>query len=216
MRAMPPPLLGRGAGVRHKPFELDKYKTKDKNEKLVKSSSCALRDIAGRPQSGLARGHAVGESINFTRDLANEPPNILTPTEMATGPQQWQRMQAKIEDSMRLNGELGMGSLLSRIQKVRPARNIDRDPLQPPEQPGQNGELIALSAKALRSTAGAYYLSSPVRKDSMKTKLRPFVGQRFWNQCARRYAQTPNVPVLGVVAPSRTCRMEKLRVPSDV
>ncbi|HKP69428.1 MAG TPA: M17 family peptidase N-terminal domain-containing protein, partial [Pyrinomonadaceae bacterium] len=65
-------------------FELDKYKTKDKNDKAVTkfgfhSEGANAADV----KRGLSRGDAIGESMNFTRDLANEPPNILTPTEMA-------------------------------------------------------------------------------------------------------------------------------------
>ena len=34
-------------------------------------------------KDGLERGESIGNAMNFTRDLANEPPNILHPTEMA-------------------------------------------------------------------------------------------------------------------------------------
>src|SRR4030095_2201957 len=65
-------------------FELDKYKTKDKNDKTVNKFVFHLEGAkASDLKSGLNRGKAIGESMNFTRDLANEPPNILTPTEMA-------------------------------------------------------------------------------------------------------------------------------------
>ncbi|MGH9949598.1 MAG: M17 family peptidase N-terminal domain-containing protein, partial [Pyrinomonadaceae bacterium] len=65
-------------------FELDKYKTKDKNTKAVtKLVVCVDGAKPAGLKSGIARGEAIGESMNFTRDLANEPPNILTPTEMA-------------------------------------------------------------------------------------------------------------------------------------
>src|SRR5690348_9444075 len=65
-------------------FELDKYKTKDKNGKAVDNFVLCIDGAkASDLKDGLARGQAIGESINLTRDLANEPPNILTPTEMA-------------------------------------------------------------------------------------------------------------------------------------
>src|SRR4030095_1493187 len=54
-------------------FELDKYKTKDKNNKAV---SGLVVGVAGSKQAelkaGIERGRAIGESMNFTRDLANE------------------------------------------------------------------------------------------------------------------------------------------------
>jgi leucyl aminopeptidase len=65
-------------------FELDKYKTKDKNEKAVTSFVvCVDGAKPADLKSGITRGQVIGDSMNFTRDLANEPPNILHPTEMA-------------------------------------------------------------------------------------------------------------------------------------
>src|SRR5439155_23496324 len=65
-------------------FELDKYKTKDKNEKSVTNFVVCIEGAKpGDVSTGAKRGQAIGESINFTRDLANEPPNILHPTELA-------------------------------------------------------------------------------------------------------------------------------------
>ncbi len=40
-------------------------------------------------QAGLDRGVIFAEATNFARDLANEPSNLLTPTEMASRAQQW-------------------------------------------------------------------------------------------------------------------------------
>src|SRR5688572_4328820 len=73
-------------------FELDKYKTKDKNDKAVSKFVFHFEGASGGDlKRGLSRGKAVGESINFTRDMANEPPNILTPTEMANRAQKMAR-----------------------------------------------------------------------------------------------------------------------------
>src|SRR5687767_1979236 len=57
-------------------FELDKYKTKDKNKKAVNSLVvCVEGARASELRSGIERGQVIGESMNFTRELANEPPN---------------------------------------------------------------------------------------------------------------------------------------------
>ena len=53
--------------------------------------------------------------MNFTRDLANEPPNILTPTEMAKRAQAMAKdvgLKCEILDEARMT-KLGMGSLMS-------------------------------------------------------------------------------------------------------
>ena len=97
-------------------FELDKYKTKDKNSKAVtKMVICVDGASTADLKSGIARGIAIGDSMNFTRDLANEPPNILTPTEMAKRASKMAKevgLKIEILDEVRME-KMGMGSLLS-------------------------------------------------------------------------------------------------------
>jgi len=65
-------------------FELDKYKSADRSKQAV--TTFGVHVEGAKPadlKKGLTRGEIIGESMNFTRDLANEPPNVLTPTEMA-------------------------------------------------------------------------------------------------------------------------------------
>ena len=103
-------------GVITSQFELDKYKTKDKNNKAINTFVvCIDGATAADLKEGVARGTAIGESINFTRELANEPPNILTPTEMAKRAQEMAKevgLKIEVLDEARMQ-KLGMGSLLS-------------------------------------------------------------------------------------------------------
>lgn len=51
-------------------FELDKYKTKDKEDKQVTGLIICIPDAKPADlKAGIARGQSIGESINFTRDL---------------------------------------------------------------------------------------------------------------------------------------------------
>jgi len=63
-------------------FEPDKYRTKEKEEReieqIVVVSRCGQESVA----DGAERGRIIGESINFTRDLANER-RIPEPTILA-------------------------------------------------------------------------------------------------------------------------------------
>src|SRR6187549_1839751 len=109
-------------------FELDKYKTKEKNDKAVTKFVFHSEGAKGGDiKAGLTRGQAIGESMNFTRDLANEPPNILTPTEMANRAQKMARevgLKCEILDEARMR-KMGMGSLLSvSIGSEQPAKMI--------------------------------------------------------------------------------------------
>ena len=91
-------------------FEPDHYKTDPKkNEQLVESFT-----IAGASQSAADQGRILGEAQNFTRSLANEPGNLLTPTRLAERAREMagqQGLECDILDQKRME-ELGMGALL--------------------------------------------------------------------------------------------------------
>ena len=60
-------------------FESDRYKTDPKKtEKHVDSFA-----VLGASQAALDRGRILAEAQNFTRSLANDPPNLLTPMRLA-------------------------------------------------------------------------------------------------------------------------------------
>ena len=97
-------------------YEIDKYKTKDKKDKALESF---VLYVAGADEKalkdGLAKGEIIGDSMNFTRDLCNEPANILYPTEMANRAQKMAKetgLKCEILDEAKMR-KLGMGSLLS-------------------------------------------------------------------------------------------------------
>jgi leucyl aminopeptidase len=95
-------------------LEADRYKTDPKkNEKQVASFA-----VLGASQAAADRGRILAEAQNFTRDLANEPANKLTPTllagrarEMAAG---W-GLECEVLDQDRMR-QLGMGALLGVAQ----------------------------------------------------------------------------------------------------
>lgn len=65
-------------------------------------------------QQGVAAGQVVGEAANWARDLVNEPPNYLTPSEMARRVVQRAEaagLKAQVLGEAEM-AELGMGSLL--------------------------------------------------------------------------------------------------------
>ena len=65
-------------------FEPDKYRTEDKEKRLIERLVVVME---GEDDTALNRrveeGRIVGEAVNFTRELANEPGGYLTPTDMA-------------------------------------------------------------------------------------------------------------------------------------
>ena len=65
--------------------------------------------------SALQHGHILAQATNFARDLINEPPNVLTPGELASRAEAMARetgLECEIFDRPRMQ-ELGMGGLLA-------------------------------------------------------------------------------------------------------
>jgi len=72
-------------GALYADYEADFYKTRDKNEREVKrfrilfDRKVPVKDIG----DSIRRGIEIGEATNYARTLANEPSNILTPSQFA-------------------------------------------------------------------------------------------------------------------------------------
>jgi leucyl aminopeptidase len=94
--------------------ENDRYKTDPKkNEKHVDSFA-----VLGGSQAALDRGRILAEAQNFSRDLANEPANVLTPTLLAERAKQMASefgLECEVLDQDRMR-QLGMGALLGVAQ----------------------------------------------------------------------------------------------------
>src|SRR4029079_5993534 len=97
-------------------FEPDKYRTKDKEKREIDALTVVAEGADEKALSrGAERGRIIGESINFTRDLANEPGAYMTPTIMADRAREVANefgLSLDVLDEARMEQE-GMGSLLS-------------------------------------------------------------------------------------------------------
>ena len=61
-------------------YSFDKYLTQEEDEKLV---SPELVNVPGADPAGLEEGKILGEAQCYTRDIANEPGNVITPVTLA-------------------------------------------------------------------------------------------------------------------------------------
>ncbi|HMQ02847.1 MAG TPA: leucyl aminopeptidase [Pyrinomonadaceae bacterium] len=198
-------------------FELDKYKTKDKKDKTV--SKIVVCIDGAKPSDlnkGLSRGRIVGESMNFTRDLANEPPNILTPTEMANRAQKIAReagMKFEVLDEAKMQ-KLGMGSLLSVTKgSDQPAKMIVLR-YSPAKSTARKGELLALVGKGITFDTGGISLKPGEGMDAMKYDMSG--GATVLGAMRAIALLKPTVPVLGIVAAVENMPDGKASRPSDV
>jgi leucyl aminopeptidase len=204
-------------GVVTSQFELDKYKSKDKSEGTVDNFVLFI-DGAGEAdlKKGLSRGTAIGESMNFTRDLANEPPNILTPTEMANRAAKMAKetgLKCEILEEAQMR-KMGMGSLLSvSLGSEQPAKLIILR-YTPTKSTAANGELLALVGKGITFDTGGISIKPAEGMEAMKYDM---TGGATVIGTMRAIAKLkPSVPVLGIVAAVENMPDGRASRPSDV
>ncbi|MGD9628481.1 MAG: leucyl aminopeptidase [Pyrinomonadaceae bacterium] len=198
-------------------FELDKYKSADRS--LPSVGLFGVYIDGARPadvKNGLSRGEIIGDSMNFTRDLANEPPNILTPTEMANRAQKMAKetgLKCEILDEAKMT-KLGMGSLMS-VSKgsEEPAKMIILR-YTPAKNTGAKGELLALVGKGITFDTGGISLKPGEGMDSMKYDMSG--GATVLGVMRAIALLKPTVPVLGIVAAVENMPDGKASRPSDV
>ncbi len=198
-------------------FELDKYKTKDKQDKVV--SNLIVCVDGAKPadlKNGIARGQAIGESMNFTRDLANEPPNILTPSEMAKRAQAMAKevgLKCEVLDEARMT-KMGMGSLMSVSHgSSQPAKLIVLK-YTPVKSTAKKGELLALVGKGITFDTGGISIKPAEGMDAMKYDMSG--GGTVLGAMRAIALLKPTVPVIGVVAAVENMPDGNASRPSDV
>ena len=198
-------------------FELDKYRTKDKNGKTVDTFVlCVEGASASDLKSGLSRGQIIGESMNFTRDLANEPPNVLHPTEFARRAQAMAKeagLKCEILDEAKME-KLGMGSLMSvSIGSEQPAKLIVLR-YEPKKSTAKKGELLAIVGKGITFDTGGISLKPGEGMDAMKYDMSG--GASVVGAMRAIGLLKPSVPVLGIVAAVENMPDGKASRPSDI
>jgi leucyl aminopeptidase len=198
-------------------YSIDKYKTKDKNDKTIKELVIC---VAGADEkalnAGIERGQIIGDSMNFTRDMCNEPANILHPTEMAKRAEEMAKetgLTCEILDEAMMK-KLGMGSLLSvSIGSDQPPTMIVLK-YEPKNSTGKKDELLALVGKGVCFDTGGISLKPAENMDAMKYDMS---GGGTVIGAMRAIAMLkPSIPVLGVVAAVENMPSGKATRPGDV
>src|SRR6267143_4935216 len=127
-------------------FDPDKYRTSDKEERQI-TRLVVVMDGADETglKRGVERGQIIGESVNFARDLANEPGAYMTPTIMAERAREIANefgLSIDVLDEARMEQE-GMGSLLSVSHGSEEPAKLIILKYTPSESAGQTDELLA-------------------------------------------------------------------------
>ncbi len=200
-------------------FDPDKYRTIEKEERTIERLVVIVEGADEETtQRGAQRGRVIGESINFTRELANEPGAYMTPTIMAERAQEIASefgLEIDVLGSDRMEQE-GMGSLLS------VARGSDQPPkliilkYMPEGKTAINeGEdYLALVGKGVTFDTGGISLKPGENMELMKYDM---TGGATVLGVMRAIAQLkPPLPILGVVPSTENMPSGKATKPGDV
>ena len=198
-------------------FEPDKYRTVDKDQKSVDKVVVVIDGAkADVVNKGIERGRIVGESVNFTRDLANEPGASMTPTDMADRAREIAEefgLSIDVLDEARMEQE-GMGSLLSVARgSDQPAKLIILK-YTPANFKGDSKELLAFVGKGVTFDSGGISLKPGENMELMKYDM---TGGATVMGAMRAIAQLkPPIPVLGVAPCTENLPSGKATKPGDV
>lgn len=116
-----------------------------------------------------ARGRTLGDAQNLARDLANEPPNLLTPRALAAQSRalaEESGLMCDILDTDRMR-QLGMGALLGVAQGSAEPGYLIVLSYTPPQAPRKNHHL-GLVGKAVTFDTGGISLKPAEHMDRMK------------------------------------------------
>src|SRR6266498_940889 len=148
---------------------------------------------------GVERGRIVGESVNFTRDLANEPGAYMTPTNMSERAREVATefgLSIDVLDEARMEQE-GMGSLLSVSRGSEEPAKLIILKYTPSSVTEGNEKLLAFVGKGITFDSGGISLKPGENMELMKYDM---TGGATVMGAMRAIAQLrPSIPVLGVV-----------------
>jgi leucyl aminopeptidase len=198
-------------------FESDKYKTEKKNGKSVDSVLLAgytdVERAAG--ERGLARGRIIADAQNFTRDLANEPSNKLTPrilAEKAEAMAKQAGLTVEILDERKI-AELKMGALLSVAQgSIEPPRMMVVTYM--PVNPRPDAPVIGLVGKAVTFDTGGISIKPAEGMEKMKYDMAG--GATMLGVMRALAALKPNVKVICVVPSTENMPGGRAQKPGDI
>src|SRR5687767_1483428 len=198
-------------------FDPDKYRTVEKEQKTVDRLVVVLEAADEQAASrGVEIGRIIGEAINFTRDLANEPGAYMTPTDMAERAREIANefgLSIDVLDEARMEQE-GMGSLLSVARgSDQPAKLIILK-YTPAKTEGESTELLALVGKGVTFDSGGISLKPGENMELMKYDM---TGGATVMGAMRAIAQLkPSIPVLGVAPCCENLPSGKATKPGDI
>ena len=196
-------------------FEPDRHKTSSD----AKSLDAFLLVAPDSTRAAFERGRILGEAQNFTRELVNEPANIMTPTLLADRARAMAAevgLECEVLDESRMR-QLGMGSLLgvSQGSAEPPALIIVRyKPPQSEKTPPKTSDHLGLVGKGVTFDTGGVSITPADGMEKMKYDM---AGGAAMLGAMRAIAQLkPPIPVTALVPAVENMVGSKAQRPGDI
>ena len=198
-------------------FESDKYKTEKKNDKSIDTVLLTGYPDAerGAAEKGLARGRVIAESLNFARDLINEPSNKLTPKilgEKAEAMAKQAGLTVEILDEKKI-ADLKMGALLS-VSQGGPEPPRVMVVTYTPANPKPGAPVVGLIGKAVTFDTGGISIKPADGMEKMKYDMAG--GATMLGVMRALAALKPNVKVICVVPSTENMPGGTAQKPGDI
>src|SRR5580698_10518916 len=195
-------------------FEPDQHKTKSDCKSLIAFHAIAAANGAEIEKS-FERGRILAESQNFTRELVNEPANLLTPlvlAEKAKAMAQEFGLECEVLDQDRMM-QLGMGSLLgvSQGSAAPPALIVIR---YKPETQSKSSDHLALIGKGVTFDTGGYSIKPADGMEKMKYDMAG--GAAVLGAIQALAKLKPSIPVTAFVPAVANMISSKAQRPGDI
>jgi len=198
-------------------FDPDTYRSDRKDQSIhsLVILAPANEADASATESGFAEGVIFGESQNFTRELVNEPGNVLTPTvlgQRAAAMAKEVGLKAEVYGAAKLN-ELKMGAFWSVSQGSEEAPALIVLTYEP-SNAKKDGPVLGLVGKGITFDSGGISLKPGDNMEKMKYDM---AGGAAMIGAMRAIALLkPSVKVIGIVCAAENMPDGKAQKPGDV
>ncbi|HTQ57403.1 MAG TPA: leucyl aminopeptidase [Bryobacteraceae bacterium] len=196
-------------------FETDRYKTEKKDAKTVERFRVAVAGGGPELDAALERGRILAEAQNFTRTMANEPANRLTPLLLADYARRMCEeygLGYEVLDRERMT-QLGMGSLLGvAIGSAEPPALIVMR--YRPAGAAPDGPHLGLVGKGVTFDTGGISIKPADGMEKMKYDM---AGGAAVIGAMQALAQLkPSIPVTGLVPAVENMPGSRAQRPGDI
>lgn len=195
-------------------YSFKKYHTSQSNGARLEKLLFVSKDARSKQQqAALQQGIIAGEAANFARDLINEQPSVLTPTELANRASTMAQhfgLECTILDRPQMK-ELGMGGLLGVAQgSAEPPKFIILRYRGAPE----SKQVLALVGKGITFDSGGLSLKTAAGMETMKGDMGG--GAAVIGAMQIIAASKPAINVLGLVPASENMPDGAAYRPGDI